>query len=85
LVVSTRFLNMGSVCPCGAAHRRASGLTTDPIAHAVAVLIPTAAEVVPGITARLVFMLDRLTLPLGRALSPQEASSLVQTTVGERP
>ena len=54
--------------------------STDPIAHSVEWLISTSADALPGGSARVV--LERMTLPPGSALPPQEASPLVWTEVG---
>jgi hypothetical protein len=52
----------------------------DPIAHAVDYPISTSADALPGGAGRIV--LERLTLPPGSALPPQEANPLVWTGVG---
>jgi hypothetical protein len=54
---------------------------SDPVAHAVDYLISTSADALPGGSARVV--LERLSLPRGSALPPQEASPLVWTEIGE--
>lgn len=57
-----------------------SSESTDPIAHSVEWLISTSTDTLPGGSARL--RLERITLPSGSALPPQEASPLVWTEVG---
>jgi hypothetical protein len=54
---------------------------TDPIAHRVDFLISTSADALPGGSARVV--LERLTLPPGSALPPQEVTPFVWTEIGE--
>jgi hypothetical protein len=54
---------------------------TDPIAHRVDYLISTSVDALPGGSARVV--LERLTLPPGSALPPQEVAPLVWTEIGE--
>src|SRR5215207_6207968 len=54
---------------------------SDPIAHRVDFLISTSVDALPGGSARVV--LERLTLPPGSALPPQEVAPLVWTEIGE--
>jgi hypothetical protein len=60
-------------------------LTSDPIAHAVEFLISASANALPGSSPQLVLVLERLMLTPESALSPQDARSLVRTTVEEGP
>ena len=53
----------------------------DPIAHRVDFLISTSTDALPGGSARLV--LERLTVPPGSALPPQEVTPFVWTEIGE--
>ena len=55
--------------------------TADVLTHTVDYLISTSADALPGGSARLV--LERLTLPPGSALPPQDVTPLVWTEIGE--